>query len=454
MDDLKRALGTAAGDDLRYCIPAILEILKGEGILNVGIMGMALKRDDTFEQFCSKHSLTKEQAKVTKEAIRLCQKANTHFVNAACKRAALVTQLWPDSGPVLSSSSNFVGNVTSADHPAKIPRLESSLMKIMLGKQTTNSSSMEIKTSKDVSLRSLAEKRRVVVVNQCKRLLARIGEISLRFQSIVKSKGSLEEMMNETYFATANVDTVGGYCRCVHVFLDWIVPIVTLKSLTEFEAGAFLRDCRERGVHVASRHRYALIWAAKVYKICLFAEDEVCMAMCARRSAAGPRDMPVKARCPTVDMVCLLEEACCNVKNPVVIRVIAGLLCALTHGVLRWSDFQRSVGMVLGRDLLVAKATMKRKDMLTPWVAARKGFSGTDWAKDFVNLLCIHNMPGEDFILRTPVNPHNFVEDPCSYASCILWMRTSLIYLGFSARDSLSFTLHGWRQLYLQCQIN
>ena len=49
-----------------------------------------------------------------------------------------------------------------------------------------------------------------------------------------------------------------------------------------------------------------------------------------------------------------LEEACVNDKIPIVLRVIAGLLCLLTHGTLRWSDAQRTLELVLGKDLLRA----------------------------------------------------------------------------------------------------
>jgi len=55
-------------------------------------------------------------------------------------------------------------------------------------------------------------------------------------------------------------------------------------------------------------------------------------AMCKRRSDMTAREAPAKAKCPTVELVKLLEEACCNVKNPVVVRVMAGFMCACVHG--------------------------------------------------------------------------------------------------------------------------
>ena len=98
----------------------------------------------------------------------------------------------------------------------------------------------------------------------------------------------------------------------------------------------------------------------------------------------------------------------------------------------------------LGRDMLTAKATMKRKDVLTPWVAARRGFSGTDWAESWLCLLAAFGMPGPDFVLLEPTGLESFAQKPASYSKVIIHMRVCLIRCGLSASEAIMFTLHGW----------
>ena len=139
--------------------------------------------------------------------------------------------------------------------------------------------------------------------------------VSPRFLKIKRaSVGTVSEsmigMFREAFFVSSGVETVGGYCKNVNSFLTWLCPIVNIEALSEFEVGAFLRDCRQRGIHVAARHRYSLIWAEKVYKVKLFADDEVAVCMCSSKKELGPRELPLKAICPSVELIERIERGC------------------------------------------------------------------------------------------------------------------------------------------------
>ena len=51
----------------------------------------------------------------------------------------------------------------------------------------------------------------------------------------------------------------------------------------------------------------------------------------------------------------------------VVERIFAGAVCGLTHGMLRWSDLQRTSNLSLTTDAITGISEMKKQKYLTPW---------------------------------------------------------------------------------------
>ena len=453
MDAIKTLLYARAPVGSAKLVPAIVKCLETESVASTAILGASFPLDKDVVDFCANYSLDDSSKDLLLDAVGICRDASSGWANSACKRAAAVVPVINSARPMFVSSTNAVGNVGSSDQPSKCRRLENSLARMLLGTHTTNTSSLKVVESGPTSLRSITDRRRCTVEQECFALLNRFGHVSPRFLKVQSARGSkisdsMMEMIREMFFSSAGVDTVGGYCKCINSFLSWLCPIVNLDALTEFETGLFLRDCRQRGIHVASRHRYAFIWAEKLFQVKLFAEDELAISMCSSKKDLGPRELPLKAVCPSVDLILKIERACCDKKENPVVRIMCGFLLCLTHGVLRWSDLQRSVQLTLGRDLLMGKAVMKKKDVLTPWVAARRGFSGLDWAKSFMDLLVLFGMPGTDFVLLSPVCADSFGTSPASYATALMFVRMSLIHIGLTPREALEFTMHGWRQLY------
>jgi hypothetical protein len=120
----------------------------------------------------------------------------------------------------------------------------------------------------------------------------------------------------------------------------------------------------------------------------------------------------------------------------------------LTHGTLRWSDLQRTREISLGRDLIYGKSVMKRKSVLTPWVASRFGFSGKDWGAAWYAALQSVNLPGPDFLLFEPASLTVLRPIPASYSTILNFMRIVLCFLGLTINQALEYSLHSWRHLY------
>ena len=114
----------------------------------------------------------------------------------------------------------------------------------------------------------------------------------------------------------------------------------------------------------------------------------------------GPADRPrpKPARCPSIGLVVKLELIVLNVKLNIVVRIVAGVCCVLTHGALRWRDFQNADCFNDAVDALMGASYMKKQGMRS-WVALKVGFSREDWGSVFFSSLKSLDMPGEDYVI-------------------------------------------------------
>ena len=440
MSDLEDLLSSLTPVTAKAATAKLLQALHAEDIDSLVGLRDSLRTSTMFDAFVLCYSLDAGQVSVLTRALKICSDASALLDREVLQRAqARVIPL-----RMLQDPTN------QFETSQKFRRIESQAQRLLLGTLHTSFSPLKLVADAPSTMKERLEIKKTRVLARCRKLFNRIGHTSPRYRRVFDTQGNLQESlvttMDTLYFGNAGVDTVSGYCAYTNAFLDWLTPICLLGEITEFEVCAYLRDQRARGANVPSRHRYALVWAEECFQIKLFTGDRAVRLMSS--ASSGPRDAPIKAKCPTVALIKLLEKACCDDACPIVIRIMCGLMCCLTHGVLRWSDFQRSVKFFLGEDLLTAKSTMKRRDILIPWVAARRGFSGTDWASAFTSDMEACGMPGDDFVLLEPCTMYTFERKPATYARVVLWIRTALIHVGLSSKEAISFTLHGFRQLY------
>ena len=153
-----------------------------------------------------------------------------------------------------------------------------------------------------------------------------------------------------------------------------------------------------RVVCVPSRGLAALQWATSVFVVELYVHDDG-----VRIEGKGPSDRPrpQPARCPSIALVVKLELLMIDETLGDVIRCVAGFCCLLTHGALRWRDFQSAETFQEAVDALLGSSFMKRQGMRS-WVALKIGFSGRDWGSVFFALLAKHGMPAEGFVFKCP----------------------------------------------------
>jgi len=438
MEAFLRSVSSGTSEE---AINSLLQALTSEKVFLPEILFIAFSDANACQNFVSKYTLPMDAEILLSVAVASCSGLSNAFAQNALD----------DTKRRLAEQPSVLATPKPGANSAKVQKLEKAHNRLALGQAPPAKFGLEF--IKPTSLKEINERRTEKVTKACNELFHMVGNFSPRYSKVCRQDLSEEvrnqfmEAMVDSYFATAKPPTVAGYCRSCLGFLEWLKPVCSLDEVSPFEIMAFLRDSRPKGVHVPGQKRCALMWFESVFDLRLYTKDRLVMAQCASKRSSVPRDSPIKAQCPSVDLIITLEQYVGNQFEPPVPRIIAGLLLAMTHGVLRWSDIQRSLSLELGRDMLTAKATMKRKDILTPWVAARRGFSGTDWAESWLCLLAAFGMPGPDFVLLEPTGLESFAQKPATYFKVIIYMRICIIRCGMSASEAVLFTLHGWRQL-------
>ena len=435
---------------------------------------MAFNKPSTAEAFVVNHKLPVEQQKIlTNVALRVIDSRDS-ILEWECFRASLERSRRRDASvPVHEPPSRAASSDGSMSVKAR--RLESGLRHQKLGLPGGALPSFALVAKNGIVSREDREKSaREKVTSMCLTLFKRVGntgklksgqDVSL-YTQLFGDKGtdvpdpSLVVMLEEMFFQvkgkndeaskTASTETVRKYVRDATVFLDWITAhSLTLDSITAFQVAAFLRDRVPLGKSVPTRCFYALRWMSDMTGVQLHTSSPFVLGQ-AGLSVSSDRAPPKQAKCPDVELIERIEKCCADESQPVVIRVVAGLLCCLAHGSLRWSDAQRSLELYLGRDMIRARAIMKRRSQLTPWVAARRGFSNVDWGGAWFTCLKKLGMPGPDYLLYEPVSCESVRMVPASYATIVNYMRMVLCStpVGLAINEAIEYSMHSWRHLY------
>ena len=128
-----------------------------------------------------------------------------------------------------------------------------------------------------------------------------------------------------------------------------------------------------------------------------------------------------------------------------------GAFLACTHGMLRWSDAQRTQDLRLTKDAVTGLAAMKNQRCFTPWAAPRLGFSNVDWGAAWFAALKAAGCPGPDFaLLGVTKDTRRFTKRIALYKDGQQVMRVMLARdpFGLTDAEAASYTLHGFRHVY------
>ena len=295
---------------------------------------------------------------------------------------------------------------------------------------------------------------------QCLKMLFMFGSDCSLFREIYgngkRQPSEIElKMLDKLFFSGSDgrkikPQTVSQYSKDLIGLVRCLSALgVPISEATPFLVAAYLNDTGNRGKSVPIRVLNALIWAENVFRFNLHTKEGIVKA-----NATDPvlgKIAPTKpARCPNKEMVINMEKATTDRSENTVVRVFAGLCACLTHGTLRWSDFQRSK-VTLGEDAILGEGEMKRVGQRA-WACPRKGFSGLDWGSDFTELI-ESEMKGsntKDFVLYKPNSTFTgFTDQPCTYDDALNAIRAVLCKVcKMHPSEACTYTLHSWRHFY------
>ena len=224
-----------------------------------------------------------------------------------------------------------------------------------------------------------------------------------------------------------------------------------LTEVSEWQVAEWVRHQALANKTRGANALQALRWTEFSFGVNLFTRSELVRAQASVHADRCRIAPPVPARCPTEEQILLWEQLVLSRTSCNFTKAYAGAFCALAHGMLRWSDLQRSLGMRLTTDAVTAMAPMKNQKYLTAWAAPRRGFSGSDWAGPWVQALEEEQLPGKDFVLRAcNAKATGFTSAIADYGHAQRAMRTLMAKQPFQmpAAVAATFGLHGFRHVY------
>ena len=418
----------------------LVDLLKSSRVelWSVARFTIAFNSIETIRAFVSEWSLSEKHEELLAFAVDKLGNAADSEVDWRIWRSSLEKRSRADS------SSSAVGRGFTINDPctsSKVRKLETMIRKADIRDVGKTPSSVPAGSGNPpVTLSSVRTDERTKVEKLCLSLFHRVGSICALYVEIFGADGrhvppdAMLGMLRDLFFTTkgahklAEPATVRAYCRHSTIFLDWLDCMnLRVECVTVFQVAAFIRDRAPLGKSVPERDFFSLRWFHSVTGVCVHTDHPMVEGQAKKvHGETALRDAPKQAKCPPRELVEKIELCCCSKSEPLMVCVVAGLLCCLVHGTLRWSDAQRTCELRLEKDLVMGKAVMKRKSELTPWVATRTGFSKNDWGGAWFEAMQQFGMPGPDFLLFEPQSVCSVKCIPASYSTMMNYMRIVL----------------------------
>jgi hypothetical protein len=360
-----------------------------------------------------------------------------------------------NSSKSASSSSNTTKSPLPLDGPSKL------LLKTTVTCLTNCNLPLKVVAKPLASTSGLSSKSDMAadwekVLVKCRAFLRDLGPLSPRFAKLFGILGTRTppsahmEVQDDSFrCGSTSPPAIAGYLKEVKNLQAWATSFsFAINDLGEFDIASFLKDQCSRGQSVPLACYRALVWGEKVFDMQFHssAPTVVSQSNPSRGEAAA---MAVAAKMATTKMLRVMEGFVTSAPTAP-LRVYAGVMCVLAHGVLRWRDLQRSEQLHLTSDALVAVTwRMKKKKVQQPWAALRVGLSGFDWAGEWASCLDTHDMPGSDFVvLSVSRDMTRFTSRIGTYSDGVNTLRALLVLDGMEPREAMQFTLHSWRHLF------
>ena len=287
-------------------------------------------------------------------------------------------------------------------------------------------------------------------VKKCWAMLETLGECSPRWRELQDPTvpDSARDVQADLFGLGAKTEQVSANRREAESFLLWSnCARIGWGSATALQVASFLRDKQPQSSSAPSRALRGLKWLQRVSGMDLHAADSTVVSQAAGKRGGEKQD-PMPAHTPTVSMLEDMEKSVWSAPTGP-LRCVAGFICSLAWGCVRFHDCQHVNQMTLTRDSLLCRCyDMKGKKNVETFAVLRVGCTQRDWVEQWLHELNEHGLPGKDFVLLRPsMSATTFTMSVADYTDVNSAMRLLLQTHGFSVEDSLGWTLHSWRHL-------
>ena len=302
------------------------------------------------------------------------------------------------------------------------------------------------------SLGALEKKEMAAAVAFAEAVFVEFGEGTARHRELGRVDGMQELMRQCIRTRCRNARGLRARVRLARLFLCHVRGLgLLLTEIPEHVVASWVNVQRDIARSRGPAAVYAIQWVEQVFGVSLHTSCAFVRAQVASREGTTRIPRPVAAKCPTEEHVCLWERVLASRYVGNFTKSYAGAFCALTHGMLRWSDLQRTCKLHLTPDAVSGIGPMKNQRYLTPWAAPRYGFSGTDWGSQWMEALRASSLPGVDFILLGSNKACTaFTARPATFQQAQQVMRHLLMAepFCFIKAEAHAFSLHGFRHIY------
>jgi hypothetical protein len=182
----------------------------------------------------------------------------------------------------------------------------------------------------------------------------------------------------------------------------------------------------------------------------LFLENPLVASQFKSLASAACDVEPSKAKDIPIKTIIGMERLVLTAPTPQ-LRCYCGLFALLGSTSLRAADAIRSRALKISGDAVTAVSKMKNKKSWTRWYAPRIGFSGVDWASEWIEQLWSVGLPGDDFLLLGVNSAGDVWSDvPATYGDVRRMLHLVLMsQFNLRAVDAVEFNPHGFRHVLI-----
>lgn len=318
--------------------------------------------------------------------------------------------------------------------------------KLCRGAPTTGAASISLEEKESMMIEKAVKPTHAVFVaeaSQCPRMrsIEAGGELLLLMQMDVYKMG----------FRSARV--IGGKSRLAQGFFDDLKVLRwQVLDLDAFRVAAWARG-RVVGASVsaARKAKQTLLLVSAALDIDLFLENSIVKAQLGSCTAGkSHEEPPTAAECIDFEFIIKLEGLVRTAETPQ-LRCFAGYFALLACVSLWALDAIRTGSVEVVGDSISGVSRMKSKLSWTRWYAPLVGYSGHDWATEWIRELAVNGLPETDYLLfGVNTAGDKWMQRPASYADARRMLHLLLMaHGGLSAEQAVKYNPHGFRHVMI-----